>query len=53
MPVVTIAELRRFVDKVVAWVAAYFGDCVYSLKDQLSFFIGLSSIACWLVAQAP
>ncbi|KAJ3442324.1 lysosomal amino acid transporter [Anaeramoeba flamelloides] len=29
------------------------GDCIWSTKDYFSFFIGLSSILCWLTAQAP
>ncbi|KAJ6226569.1 lysosomal amino acid transporter 1 [Anaeramoeba flamelloides] len=35
------------------WINKVFSDCIWSVKDYFSFFIGLSSILCWLVAQLP
>ncbi|KAJ3451230.1 lysosomal amino acid transporter [Anaeramoeba flamelloides] len=34
-------------------ISQLFGDCIWSTKDYVSFFVGLSSILCWLVAQLP
>ena len=35
------------------WVEKAFGQCVDTPLRYVSVFVGLSSIACWLVAQAP
>ena len=35
------------------WVNKAFGECVDTPLKYVAFFIGLSSIVCWLVAQAP
>lgn len=35
------------------WVHKAFGECVDTPLKYVAFFIGLSSILCWLVAQAP
>jgi uncharacterized protein with PQ loop repeat len=35
------------------WVQVAFGECVDTPLKYVAFFIGLSSILCWLVAQAP
>eukprot|EP00761_Pharyngomonas_kirbyi_P008399 gb/GECH01008410.1/.p1 GENE.gb/GECH01008410.1/~~gb/GECH01008410.1/.p1 ORF type:complete len:364 (+),score=80.21 gb/GECH01008410.1/:1-1092(+) len=35
------------------WIATIFGECVYTPREKASFYIGLSSILCWLVAQVP
>jgi uncharacterized protein with PQ loop repeat len=35
------------------WVNTAFGECVDTPLKYVAFFIGLSSILCWLVAQAP
>ena len=37
----------------IAWIQHWFQDCVYTHRDLLSFLVGLSSIAFWLVAQLP
>lgn len=35
------------------WVFKAFGECVDTPLKYIAFFIGLSSILCWLIAQAP
>lgn len=35
------------------WVNKAFGECVDTPLKYVAFFIGLSSILCWLIAQAP
>lgn len=35
------------------WIEEYFEDCVYGNRDRVGFYLGLASILCWLVAQAP
>ncbi|CAL8467091.1 g6627 [Coccomyxa elongata] len=35
------------------WIEVYFRDCIYSHQDLAGFIFGMSSIACWLVAQMP
>ena len=35
------------------WVNTAFGECIDTPLKYVAFFIGLSSILCWLVAQAP
>lgn len=35
------------------WIEAWFGDCVYSAWELTSFYIGLSSLMFWLIAQVP
>ncbi|KAI8109139.1 hypothetical protein M9435_005553 [Picochlorum sp. BPE23] len=35
------------------WIEEYFQDCVYGKRDHVGFYLGLASILCWLVAQAP
>eukprot|EP00936_MAST-01D_sp_MAST-1D-sp1_P002698 g2698.t1 len=37
----------------VHWVGEYFADCVYTNREVASFYLGLSSIACWCFCQAP
>jgi hypothetical protein len=37
----------------IVWIAEYFGDCIYTPKDIVSFSIGLLSIAIWIPAQVP
>ena len=36
-----------------AWIFHAFGECVENLRQYFAFFIGLSSIVFWLLAQAP
>ncbi|KAI5080516.1 hypothetical protein GOP47_0003699 [Adiantum capillus-veneris] len=35
------------------WIERWFGDCIYTTWDTVAFFIGLSSICFWLIAQLP
>lgn len=35
------------------WVLKVFGQCIETPLQYVAFFIGLSSIVCWLLAQAP
>ncbi len=35
------------------YVNRIFGQCIYNLRQYFAFYIGLSSILCWLLAQAP
>ncbi|KAJ6240989.1 lysosomal amino acid transporter 1 [Anaeramoeba flamelloides] len=35
------------------WINQLFDDCIWNTKDYVSFFVGLSSILCWLIAQLP
>lgn len=35
------------------WVWKYLGECVHNSTQLAAVFLGLSSIAFWLVAQAP
>lgn len=35
------------------WIEAWFGDCIYSYWELASFYLGLSSLLFWLVAQVP
>jgi uncharacterized protein with PQ loop repeat len=35
------------------WIHKYFGECIKTDTQMVAFFIGLSSICFWLVAQAP
>lgn len=35
------------------WISHVFQECIYSLKEKASFYVGLSSIFLWLVAQVP
>lgn len=35
------------------WVNKAFGECVDTPLKYVAFFVGLSSILCWLIAQAP
>ena len=35
------------------WVFVVFGECVVNLRQWFAFWIGLSSILFWLVAQVP
>jgi hypothetical protein len=35
------------------WIYEYFGNCAYTPLDHAAFFIGLSSIGFWLIAQFP
>lgn len=35
------------------WVMTVFQSCIYTARQQAAFFIGLSSIGLWLVAQLP
>ncbi len=37
----------------VHWINSYFGQCVEGDRQITGFFFGLSSIAVWLLAQAP
>ncbi|KAG0623582.1 hypothetical protein M758_3G185100 [Ceratodon purpureus] len=37
----------------IVWIEAWFGDCVYSHWELASFYLGLSSLLFWLVAQVP
>ena len=34
-------------------IAHMFSDCVYTERDYVGFFVGLSSLAFWIFAQAP
>lgn len=40
-------------DHYVEWIAKYLAECAYSIQQELSVYIGLSSIGCWLFAQIP
>ncbi len=35
------------------WVFVVFGECIVNLRQWFAFWIGLSSILFWLVAQVP
>ena len=35
------------------WVLKVFDQCIETPLQYIAFFIGLSSIVCWLLAQAP
>lgn len=35
------------------WVNSIFGQCITNIREWFSFIIGLTSILCWLCAQAP
>lgn len=35
------------------YVFKIFGQCIYNPRQYVAFYIGLSSILCWLLAQAP
>lgn len=35
------------------WIERWFGDCVYTTWDTTAFFIGLSSVCFWIIAQLP
>ena len=35
------------------WVLTVFDQCIETPVQYAAFFIGLSSIICWLLAQAP
>lgn len=37
----------------IEWINKYFGECATDNLQVAAFFIGLSSILCWLCAQAP
>ncbi|RKO99531.1 hypothetical protein CXG81DRAFT_3377, partial [Caulochytrium protostelioides] len=37
----------------IEWIGYYFGDCVYTPKEQLSFVVGYVALACYIVAQLP
>jgi hypothetical protein len=37
----------------ILWIEAWFGDCIYSYWELASFYLGLSSLLFWLVAQVP
>ena len=37
----------------VDWIRRVFGECVNSWVEMLSFYLGLSSILCWICAQFP
>ena len=34
-------------------IERWFGDCVYTSWDTIAFFIGISSVCFWIVAQLP
>eukprot|EP00898_Chlorokybus_atmophyticus_P000499 jgi/Chlat1/144/Chrsp1S03235 len=40
-------------DECWEWTAKYFADCVCTPRDRVSFFLGLTSIICWGVAELP
>ncbi len=33
------------------WIAEHFHDCVYALRDYIGFYLGLTAILLWVVAQ--
>jgi hypothetical protein len=35
------------------WIAHYFGDCVWTLEDKCSFYLGLVSLGCYVIALFP
>ena len=37
----------------VQWIGTYFGDCIYTPMDQISFWIGLIGIMAYAVAMFP
>ena len=37
----------------VHWIEANFHDCIYTTKEAVSFGLGLTSIAVWILAQLP
>ncbi|XP_057422307.1 uncharacterized protein LOC130716126 isoform X2 [Lotus japonicus] len=37
----------------VGWVETYFNDCLCTMKDDISFSLGLTSLAFWGIAEIP
>ena len=37
----------------VEWVRMVFGECMYTPREQVSFYLGLLSTLCWMFAQVP
>ncbi|KAK5672081.1 hypothetical protein QVD99_001893 [Batrachochytrium dendrobatidis] len=37
----------------IQWIGTYFGDCIYGLTDQISFYAGLAGIAAYAVSMFP
>jgi uncharacterized protein with PQ loop repeat len=37
----------------IPWIHTVFGDCIYTPLEQASFWIGLSSLGFWIIAQFP
>eukprot|EP00897_Mesotaenium_endlicherianum_P002253 jgi/Mesen1/2055/ME000150S01142 len=35
------------------WKYRFFGDCVCSTHDAISFYLGMTSILCWAIAEVP
>ncbi|XP_010548371.1 PREDICTED: probable vacuolar amino acid transporter YPQ1 [Tarenaya hassleriana] len=44
-----VKEKKRCVE----WVEKYFGDCLCTLNDDVSFSLGIVSLVCWAVAEIP
>lgn len=40
-------------NRIIRQIRLVFKDCVYTAADEVGFYFGLASIACWLVAQVP
>jgi hypothetical protein len=47
------APLQKDGHGFVQWIGTGFADCVYSEKELVSFYLGLSSILVWCFCQAP
>ena len=47
------APLQKDGHGFVQWIGTGFADCVYSEKELVSFYLGLSSILIWCFCQAP
>jgi hypothetical protein len=40
-------------DNCIQWMFDYFGDCISTQMDQLSFYLGLVSLASYMLAFLP
>ncbi|OHT05445.1 PQ loop repeat family protein [Tritrichomonas foetus] len=37
----------------IKWIATAFGDCIYTPRDQLSFWVGMISNVIWIISASP
>ena len=49
----TCFPVSREGDEYVEWIGRYFGDCVWTFKDRLSFGFGSVSLCCYILAMLP